>query len=281
MVHDRESELPEYASQLAAYHEAFAPELRAMVASLPIREGDRVLDMACGDGTYSRWLAERVGPSGSVVALDASPAFLEVARKNAVGGEAAERSLLVTAMLEGLPFADGTFDLAWCAQSLYSLPEPVEALRRMRRVVRPGGAVAVLENDTLHQVLLPWPVEIELAVRQAELRSFVEGSDEPRKYYVGRWLSRAFREAGLEGCRGRTWASDREAPLGKPERFFLREYLRDLRGRVAPHLTDETLAKLDRLLDEGSGSAMLDSPDLTMTVIDRVVWGVTVRKDEG
>ena len=66
--------------------------------------------------------------------------------------------------LRHLPIPDDSFDLVWCAQSLYSLPDPVDALRRMARAARPGGIVAVFENDEFHHVLLPWPVEVELAL---------------------------------------------------------------------------------------------------------------------
>ena len=55
------SKLPGYAPTLLAYHRAFAEELREVVAGLPIRPGDRVLDLACGDGAYARWLAEPLG----------------------------------------------------------------------------------------------------------------------------------------------------------------------------------------------------------------------------
>src|SRR5690242_10059537 len=75
--------LPTYAPMLAAYHRAHAAELRAMIAELPLRLGDRVLDMACGAGTYSVWLAERVGPHGTVVGVDISPAYLARARVRA------------------------------------------------------------------------------------------------------------------------------------------------------------------------------------------------------
>ena len=55
-----EDELPPYAAMLAAFHRGHAAELRAMIADLPLRPGDQVLDMACGDGAYTCWLAERV-----------------------------------------------------------------------------------------------------------------------------------------------------------------------------------------------------------------------------
>ncbi|GAC1470877.1 MAG: hypothetical protein NVSMB9_16420 [Isosphaeraceae bacterium] len=275
-------DLPDYAPMLADYHRAYETELRSMVAGLPIREGDRVLEMACGDGVYSRWLAERVGSSGSVTALDALPAFLEVARKNTSGRPVS----VVAAVAERMPFAPDTFDLVWCAQSLYSLPDPVEAVRLMREVTRPGGVVAVLENDTLHHILLPWPIEVELAVRAAELVSFVEQSDRPRKYYVGRQLNEVFRKAGLVDCHKSTWASNRAAPLAEAERGFLAKYLDDLLEQTRPHLEPSMLDKFRSLVDPHSDACMLNQPDLTVTCLDHVVCGrkpedkVDVRDDE-
>src|SRR5262249_29968498 len=149
----RSTHLPAYAQLLLHSHLAFEPELRATVGSLPLRPGDRILDLACGDGTYSRWLAECLGAGGGVLALDRSPAFLELARKAMPPHFLGHRVGLVQADIDRLPLRDGSFDLVWCAQSLYSLPDPVEALRRMARAARPGGIVAVLENDEFHHVL--------------------------------------------------------------------------------------------------------------------------------
>lgn len=266
-------DLPDYAGSLAAYHAAFGEELAAMVASLPIEAGMRVLDVACGDGTYSRLLAARVGGDGSVWALDADPAFLDLAGSSG-GDPTFDRLRFVAGTLERPPFEEGTFDLAWCAQSLYSLPEPVGALRRIARLVKPGGGVAVLEADTLHQVLLPWPVEVELALRQAEWAGFNRESGRPRKYYVGRDLLRVCREAGLISARRRTWASDRQGPLDRPTRFFLAEQLRELRERASPRLRPEMKARAERLLDPRSTEYLLDQPDLAVTIIDHVVTAI-------
>ena len=261
--------LPDYAAMLASYHRAFAPELRRMIETLPLARGDRVLDLACGDGAYAQWLAERVGQRGLVVAVDADEAFLSVARVQ----QATQRVVFVEADVHRLPFPDGTFDLVWCAQSLYSLPDPVVALRVMHRAARPGGVVAVLENDTLHQLLLPWPVELELAIRRAELVGFAEESKRPRKFYVARHLARLFRQAGLVHENSATWASDRVAPLGQHERAFVGEYLRDLRERVAPHLEPEVAESFDRLVNPGSADYLLDDPDLCLTNVDRLAIG--------
>jgi SAM-dependent methyltransferase len=266
---DPNSALPGYAAALSAYHRAFAAELRQMVGTLPLGGGNRVLDLACGDGAYSGWLAERVGARGLVVAVDADDAFLDAARRQPGN----RRVAFLAADVRRLPLPDGSFDLVWCAQSLYSLPDPVKALAAMRRIVRPGGVVAVLENDTLHQVLLPWPVELELAIRRAELVGFVEESDHPRKFYIGRRLGRLFRHAGLVHERTSTWASNRLAPLGEDERLFLTEYLRDLRARVTPHLAPDVADAFARLADPGSPEFLLDDPDLCVTSLDHVAVG--------
>src|SRR3954468_8839903 len=75
--------LPDYEPLLAAYHHAFAPELKAMIDALPIREGDSVLEVACGDGAYTPWLAGRVGASGRVLAFDLLAAYVRGASRGA------------------------------------------------------------------------------------------------------------------------------------------------------------------------------------------------------
>lgn len=265
----RKGKLPGYATMLSSYHRAFGRELRGMIETLPIRPDDRVLDLACGDGAYLGWLDERVGPRGLVVGLDFSVAFLDLARRQ-VGGPCVT---LLEADAHRLPFQEGAFDLIWCAQSLYSLLDPVEALRAMRQSVRPGGVVAVLENDSLHHVLLPWPVEVELAVREAELAAFMAESRRPRKFYVARQLVNAFRQAGLGSCQARTWTTNRQAPLDPESRTFLSEYLRNLRDRAAPRLRSELADRFARLVDPGSEEYLLNDPDLYVTTLDHLVVG--------
>jgi ubiquinone/menaquinone biosynthesis C-methylase UbiE len=265
--------LPSYEPMLAAYHRALAVELRAMVGVLPIAPGQSVLDMACGDGVYSVWLAERVGAAGRVLAVDMRSEYLELARKQSVDSPYSGIIEYLTASIESLPLEDHSFDLCWCAQSLYSLPDPVEALRHMVRVTRPGGVVAVLEGDSLHHVILPWPVEVELAVRAAELQALKKRSSRAGRYYVGRMLRRVFREAGLEKIETRTFATDRAAPLHPDERAFFTEYLADLGSRVAADLDGSMRGEFNRLVDPSSSDFLLNDADLTATCIDQVVWG--------
>ncbi len=262
--------LPDYAPMLRAFHRGFARELAAMVATLPIQAGHRILEVACGDGAYTRWLGEGVGASGLVVGLDISAAFLQLAHREVTPTSPTQ---LVAATLERLPFEPASFDVVWCAQSLFSLPDPLDTVRRMAAMVRPGGLVAVLEDDSLHQVLLPWPVDVELAVRMAEWAVLRAQVPNPTKFYVGRRLITLFAEAGLVDRKVQTFAADRVAPLDPDSRTFFAEYLQQIRTNVAPTMDTAARADLERWIDPESPDYLLDSPTFAATVIDHVVQG--------
>jgi len=104
-------------------------------------EGARVLDVACGTGDLSLVLAG--AGRARVVGLDFCRPMLEIARGKA---EADSRAV---PFVEGdalrLPFADETFDVVTIAFGLRNLAGVFEGLRELRRILRPGGRVAILE----------------------------------------------------------------------------------------------------------------------------------------
>jgi SAM-dependent methyltransferase len=265
--------LPDYETQLSGFHRAFARELEAIVDELPLTQSMHALDLACGDGFYTRLIAERLGPEGSIVGADINQAYLDVAAEECRRVDSGAKVDFVAASFDRLPFADGTFDFVWCAQSLYTLPDPVIAIRHMARALRPGGLLAVLENDTLHQVFLPWPVHLELPLRAAELRSFLEGGPNSSKYYVGRRLPATLAASGLEPVRMTTHAFDRQAPLGSAEHDLLQSYLEGVTTRVAPYLDVVLMNELRRLVTPESPQHLLRQPYLTMTWLNVLAIG--------
>ena len=250
-------ELPKYALSLAAYHRAFAEELSACVAGLPLPVGARVLDLPCGDGFFTACLAERVGKGGEVVGADLSPAFLRLAKRTC--REAAAPLTFVEANAYRLPFPDRSFDLAWCAQSLISLSSPVKVLAEMRRVVRPGGTVAVLETDELHHLMLNWPADVELAVQRATLADATRRFGGAGRLSPSRWVGRTMLAAGLRGVRKRTVTADRQAPFDGRTADYVRVYLAELRERVGPKLSEAELASFDRYPDENATLTCLNT----------------------
>ncbi|KAF8495038.1 S-adenosyl-L-methionine-dependent methyltransferase, partial [Gautieria morchelliformis] len=100
----------------------------------------QILDVGCGPGTITADLASLV-PKGHVTGLEYAPEVLTQARSTA-----AQRGLtnieFVVGDVNGLDFPDGTFDVVHAHQVLVHVGDPVQALREMRRVAKPGGIVA-------------------------------------------------------------------------------------------------------------------------------------------
>jgi demethylmenaquinone methyltransferase/2-methoxy-6-polyprenyl-1,4-benzoquinol methylase len=105
--------------------------------------GGRVLDLACGTCDLSLELLRR-RPDARVTGVDLSRAMLVLARPKI----AAQAFPLVNAPAEALPFADGAFDAAMIGFGIRNVPDFRAGLRELRRVLRPGGRLVVLEFST-------------------------------------------------------------------------------------------------------------------------------------
>jgi ubiquinone/menaquinone biosynthesis C-methylase UbiE len=115
---------------------ASATELMLDLAHL--RAGDRVLDIAAGDGYQSIAAARRVGPTGHVLAVDLAPEQLKYAA--AVAREAGVEHFDTRVMdAENLGLPDASFDAVLCQFGLMFLPDPARGLREMLRVLKPGA----------------------------------------------------------------------------------------------------------------------------------------------
>jgi len=99
-----------------------------------------LLDVGCGPGTITADLTRLVK---HVTAMDTGPEIIATARK------AAPRATFQTGDVHALGFPDDSFDVVHAHQVLQHVADPVQALREMRRVCRPGGIVAVRDSDYL------------------------------------------------------------------------------------------------------------------------------------
>jgi len=109
---------------------------RRLTANAVVRPGHRVLDACCGTGDLA---LEALRAGGTVVGLDFSEPMLERARRKSPAVE------WVRGDLTALPFEDGSFDSATVGFGIRNVPELEAGLRELRRVLRPGGRLAVLE----------------------------------------------------------------------------------------------------------------------------------------
>ena len=113
---------------------------RRITVEQVVRPGDRVLDACCGTGDLA--LAARRAGAGEVVGLDSSERMLERARVKAPGVEWVHGDVLA------LPFEDASFDAATVGFGVRNVEDLETGLRELRRVLRPGGRLAVLEITT-------------------------------------------------------------------------------------------------------------------------------------
>ncbi|MBI3744884.1 MAG: class I SAM-dependent methyltransferase, partial [Chloroflexi bacterium] len=114
-----------------------------LIEAAQLRPGMRVLDIASGTGEPALSIATALGAKGEVVATDLTTEMLAVAE-----ADAHERRLknvrFQQADAEALPFPDESFDRVTCRFGIMFCPRPGQALREMRRVLKPGGRVALV-----------------------------------------------------------------------------------------------------------------------------------------
>lgn len=126
-------------------HEALAGRL-IRPGAFDVSGCKRILDAACGNGRYSRFLLRHADPDALITSFDLSPRMLARARARLQNGRVSH----AVADLTRLPYADAAFDAIVCGWVLEHLPDPRLGLRELTRILQPGGKLLLLSTeDTL------------------------------------------------------------------------------------------------------------------------------------
>lgn len=164
--------------------ELLDPMHRRQIERLGVGPGARTLEVGCGNGSISAWLAGRVAPGGRAVAVDldlslvdAQVAGLELRQADIVAG----------------PIEPGTFDLVTARAVLHHIADAQAAVANIVASARPGGAILLIEPDFL-------PVTI---AEPSEIRAFWDGwlqwsREQGIDYMIGRRLPATLAGMGIQ-----------------------------------------------------------------------------------
>jgi len=182
---------------------------RYTLSQTGLRPGQTALDVAGGTGDIAAGMAKQVGANGLVVLSDINAAMLEVGRNRLLDRGLMHNVRFSLANAECLPFEDESFDCVTIAFGLRNVTDKPAALASMRRVLRPGGRLLVLEfskpvvpglkpvYDVYSFSVLPW-----LGKRIAgDSDSYQYLAESIRRFPDQETLCGMMREAGLEDCR--------------------------------------------------------------------------------
>lgn len=185
---------------------------RFLVSRIPI-DAARVLDVACGTAAVSIELAQHA-TTRSVTGIDQSTDMLAAGRRRVASAGLADRVELLEGRAESLPFGDAEFDALTFTYLLRYVDDPRATLTELARVVRPGGAIAMLEFAVPRGIWRPlWELYVRLGLPAAgavagtgwrEVGTFLGGSI--REFYARvpePALLELWRDAGVRDVRAR------------------------------------------------------------------------------
>jgi ubiquinone/menaquinone biosynthesis C-methylase UbiE len=178
--------------------------------------GMKVLDLASGTGEPAISLAERVGPQGSVTAVDQSAELLEIAAERARNKKLAT---LTTQQADAhtLPFDDLSFDLATCRFGVMFFADAKRALTELHRVLKPGARVCLAAWGPIEQPY--WQSTMKIVHRKVGGAMLPAGGADPFRFSAAGSLSEVLRAAGFqeveESTRNFPWTW-----LGEAEEVF-------------------------------------------------------------
>ncbi|MDF0726220.1 demethylmenaquinone methyltransferase [Cytobacillus sp. S13-E01] len=113
---------------------------------MDVQKGAKALDVCCGTADWTIALADAVGPTGEVYGLDFSKNMLKIGQDK-IETLQVKHAKLIHGNAMGLPFEDNTFDYVTIGFGLRNVPDYLQVLKEMYRVVKPGGKVVCLETS--------------------------------------------------------------------------------------------------------------------------------------
>jgi SAM-dependent methyltransferase len=232
------------------------PVTDLMLELARVGPGGRVLDVAAGDGDQSLMAAERVGPTGFVLATDIAPNLVALAAQTA--RDRGLKNLEARVMdAENLTVEDEAFDVVISRFGLFFLPDLPRALSETRRVLKPGGRVGAVVFSTLDRnPFFSFSVPISIIRRRAQLGPPLPGQPGPFSLGAPGVLANALVHAGFADVQTQTVSAPlRMASAQECVRFERESFgaLHQMLAAVNESARDEAWQEVERELGKYEG----------------------------
>ena len=245
--------------------------IQSAIKQLNLPRGSKGLDAGCGAGLQCIQLAEEVGPDGHITGLDISPEFIAYGRELVKQAGLEGRITFQEGSIESIPYDDDTFDWAWSADCVgYGPWEPKQLLKEFKRVVKPGGLLAIIAWSS--ERLLPgYPLlEAKLSATSPGLAPFLKRMKPSRHFFraLG-W----FRELGMVNTKAEVFSESAHAPLSEETYQALLDLFEMRWEGVEKELEKEDLEQYRRLCRPDSPDFILRHPDYYAFFTNSMFWG--------
>lgn len=238
----------------------------------------RVIDVGSGPGYATTALAQRFAEA-QVTAVDPTPEFLDRAMQRAQTHGVEDRVSTHRSTLDGAVGVLPEADLVWASHVVHHLPDPVEGLREIRALLRPGGVAAVIEGGLPMRVL---PGGYGVGSRSFLGRLEAATND----YFTHEWSLTdqavggaadwpvLMADAGFADCRTRTFLLDLPAPLDDVTRKFVVAHFEKTNELLAERLEPGDAKALSRLVDPDDPASLHRRSDVFLLSAASVHVGI-------
>jgi ubiquinone/menaquinone biosynthesis C-methylase UbiE len=271
------------ATYMSAWDDVAEPVHRAIIAWLGVGDGDVVVDVGSGAGGMTAVLADAVGATGTVFAVDGDAVLLDFARRRA---DRPDRHVVaVHANLEQQRLHDvlpqTAADLVHASAVVHHFDDELSAIRELAAVVRPGGRIALVEGG-LGTRCLPADcgigepgLEQRLATAQ-EAWFWSEVRPASATVRTGRGWGTLLDAAGFVDVAARSFLLDVPPPLDEATRKVVRDALAAQAARVGDRLDEADRETLRQLLDPDNPHGVMRRPDVHLLRATTVHVGTVV-----
>lgn len=257
--------------ELRTVRDFLALTIDAVIASLPVPDGGRVLDAGTGGGGALPPLAHAVGTAGQVLAVDSDPEVCALATDYVAGlgiGDrvTVQRADITVVLSDAATTPDRGFDVIWAADVIYPayFEKPADVVRLMAQALRPGGVIALFYPNYYNSTFLPWHDRLKHGLIAASTMNWDVPDDGPhhRERYLAWLLAADLDDVRLKMFPRVCFPVDADPTVRQYLELALWPYLRNnaVTYGGAVGFSAEDVDLILRLLTPGSPDYVLDQP---------------------